>query len=622
MAKDYPKIKSVSFEPLGVLQNVFNYFITKEINNDYSFQFDMLLDDPKVSLIQDQNYVEIKGQLYTINLYTIRRTQSNEKFLHVEGAHIFYNLINEYREKDGELDNYKPNALQEDIMDELVINTPYSIISSEITKRNDIMLERGNILKNIVKSITTFGGEMQLNNFTFSVLNKLGNNTGAQVRYKKNMKEIVKTVDARAVVTRLFVYGKDGLTIESVNGGKKYLDSQYKDKYSYLRKGEIVYNDIEDPIKLLELGNELLIKNELPSISYQVPLLILKNNKIEYGDTVNVIDDELGIKLQSRALKYVEYLLPEESHLSSITLGNFITTMMDFYKKYEQSSQIVSKAFDRQTNNLNTNFLEGRINTLKNQLLASGAYATAQVLDNQGFLLENTNASSLDYGAMYLGPGIFAIADGKLGGTWNWRTFGTGKGFVADEIVTGTLRSLNIDNGNGNFTVDEDGNMFANSGVFKGKIQTYNGVNSLTIDPASGSILSVVNEITGNEMVRIDGAGNLKARDFGFINSTVASINNTFGYLIFKDANGNRIEFGAGLSDDDISITTRLNPNLNANVDVDTLYGSFRYNGSEVATVNYAVKDNLGQGIRLQYYNGHLEFYDPQLMDMVQLANT
>lgn len=47
--------------------------------------------------------------------------------------------------------------------------------------------------------------------------------------------------------------------------------------------------------------------------------------------------------------------------------------------------------------------------------------------------------------AMTLTGNGFAIADSKNEwGEWNWRTFGTGSGFSADEITTGFLSSDRI----------------------------------------------------------------------------------------------------------------------------------------------------------------------------------
>ena len=40
-------------------------------------------------------------------------------------------------------------------------------------------------------------------------------------------------------------------------------------------------------------------------------------------------------------------------------------------------------------------------------------------------MFENTNINSPDYGAVYIGPGILAIANEKTGSppTWNFRAF-------------------------------------------------------------------------------------------------------------------------------------------------------------------------------------------------------
>ena len=92
---------------------------------------------------------------------------------------------------------------------------------------------------------------------------------------------------------------------------------------------------------------------------------------------------------------------------------------------------------------VSTAWFEGVINGLQNQLVASGSYATAEVIEGKGILFENTNVSSNDYGAVYIGPGILAIADEKIGSppTWNWRTFGTGKGFTGDLLLANTVKA-------------------------------------------------------------------------------------------------------------------------------------------------------------------------------------
>jgi phage minor structural protein len=92
---------------------------------------------------------------------------------------------------------------------------------------------------------------------------------------------------------------------------------------------------------------------------------------------------------------------------------------------------------------LPTGSLNGTIDTLVNQLVASGAYTTAQVLPGKGLLFENTDSTSADFGAIYIGPGLLAISNSKdANGNWVWRSFGTGNGFTGDEITGGTILGI------------------------------------------------------------------------------------------------------------------------------------------------------------------------------------
>lgn len=93
--------------------------------------------------------------------------------------------------------------------------------------------------------------------------------------------------------------------------------------------------------------------------------------------------------------------------------------------------------------------------------------------------------------AMMISAKGFMIADGKITNptnqtwTWNWRAFGTGKGFTADEITVGTLRAITL----------EACNLLA-SNITSGTIK------SVTIETASltGNEISG-GKITGSEII-------------------------------------------------------------------------------------------------------------------------
>jgi phage minor structural protein, N-terminal region len=197
-----------------------------------------------------------------------------------------------------------------------------------------------------------------------------------------------------------------------------------------------------------------------PLVSYEFEVVELKaaagydeSESFRLGDTVHGYDEALKMAVTARIIDYTEY--PLEPERSKVTLANFKPDLTDALVGLEDARDRINNVTTGD-GGVRSDRLEGAINTLKNQLRASGAYATAEVLENEGYLLENTDKNSPDYGALYLGPGIFALASEKSGGgDWNWRTFGTGKGFTGDEITAGLIRAEFVQIGPG--TTFEDG---------------------------------------------------------------------------------------------------------------------------------------------------------------------
>lgn len=210
------------------------------------------------------------------------------------------------------------------------------------------------------------------------------------------------------------------------------------------RVGFVVFDQIDDPLELLQATWDYLQTVNRPTASYKLSVLDLEpfegpREAVRMGDWVLVIHRAVNpaIQLQARVIRIKRDLLSPEATV--IELGDARSTLSERVNTINRVIEKVQGINDNGT--FPTTHLQGAIDALKNQLVASGAYQDAEVLQDQGILLENTDAASSAYGAMYLGPGLFAIAGGKQGDEWNWRTFGTGKGFVADEMITGTLRA-------------------------------------------------------------------------------------------------------------------------------------------------------------------------------------
>jgi hypothetical protein len=123
-----------------------------------------------------------------------------------------------------------------------------------------------------------------------------------------------------------------------------------------------------------------------------------------------------------------------------VTLGNYAPTLVGTVSSIQSAqNQMRDRAgvWDR-SNAIDTitgagGALEYQLNLLKTQLAAtaSGMYSDA----NGNLIFENEAKTA----ALKLGAGILALANTKTGGEYNWRTFGTGDGFTADELITGRL---------------------------------------------------------------------------------------------------------------------------------------------------------------------------------------
>nr|DAZ11163.1 MAG TPA: tail protein [Caudoviricetes sp.] len=93
--------------------------------------------------------------------------------------------------------------------------------------------------------------------------------------------------------------------------------------------------------------------------------------------------------------------------------------------------------------NILTNKLEGSINTALNSIAGSEG---RMYWEDGKFICRDGKTDAESTMAMLLSPAGFMIANDKLAdGNWNWRTFGTGAGFTADEIIAGTLRAIAIE---------------------------------------------------------------------------------------------------------------------------------------------------------------------------------
>ena len=181
-----------------------------------------------------------------------------------------------------------------------IAGTGWRVGECNITKRRNAATLNTTALGVIDKLCTAFICERVYDtiNKTISFYEKIGEDKGVYFLRGLNLRKLFAKSDSYDFYTSIFPVGKDGLTIESVNNGSKYLEN-----YSYSRKKKTYLwtdDSYDDPQALLEDAGLKLEDLAKPTSSYSAEIWDLAKCKPGYtilsfslGDTITLIDKEL-----------------------------------------------------------------------------------------------------------------------------------------------------------------------------------------------------------------------------------------------------------------------------------------------------------------------------------------
>lgn len=199
------------------------------------------------------------------------------------------------------------------------------------------------ILKQIVK---TYRVEMIIDslNKNITFVEKRGEDRGVYFSSQLNLKSVGKQAQTTDFYTRIIPIGKDGLTIEAVNGGKKYIEN-----HTYSTKNKTYYWKDERYTVADNLKEDAAAKLEdmaTPRVSYTVDVTDLSKvskeyNLLEYhlGDVVTVTDDYTGLRIKQRIVRLVEY--PDSPENNTCEISNTKLSFEELTQKYDDTSDTV-----------------------------------------------------------------------------------------------------------------------------------------------------------------------------------------------------------------------------------------------------------------------------------------
>lgn len=356
-----------------------------------------------------------------------------------------------------------------------------------------------------------FGGEVQLRDQDGKVyidyLEHIGHGTDTKIELAVNLKTISREVDETSVITRLYPLGakltdsEKRLTIGSVNGGKDYIeDSALVAKYGVI-SGTQTWDDVTQASVLKTKATAYLKSANKAKKQYKITAVDLSTidmnfEQFELGCWYRVVNPLMEIDEDLRIIGITINLdSPEQSEL---TFGDKFETMTGFMTAKTKSLQTAIDDSEFR----NRQVIDSKIENATK--LITGAEGGHVILDPsekpERILIMDTADINTCKSCIQLnknGLGFWKSSDGgsaKDGPYTNaWTIDGN---LVASFITALTLTGLKINNGNGTFKVNENGNVIANKLSSKSATITGGSINIQTSSQNTSAIQLSHNEWT------------------------------------------------------------------------------------------------------------------------------
>jgi phage minor structural protein len=308
LALSRPVILDQNRRRLAVLENADDIILEQEINGIDQLTFTLPWKDTKRQYLQNENLVQLVDKFYIIRQVRVKRSGLSPAEVEVYAEAIWYDL--QFAEPVTK--SRWEEATPEEIMRDLLAGTGWSVGTVTITRRRTFEVEEGitNRLEALSELPGLFGGELKFksDNMAVDFTEPVGRKSGAAFVYSKNLEEVEAIYDTSELVTKLYLYGKNNMTIADANNGVPYLED-----YSYTNKVRVrVVKDerFTNPYHLKEKGQDALKVLARPRASYILKasdlsaLSGLSHEEFFLGDEVLVFDQELGINVTTRIMSW------------------------------------------------------------------------------------------------------------------------------------------------------------------------------------------------------------------------------------------------------------------------------------------------------------------------------
>ena len=376
---------------LAYLNKAYEVAVFEGLQETHTVSFKYPMKDEKAELIKENRIVSVEGQAYRITL--VKRDYSGSRIMTVKANRIFYDdALHHHLPTIGNDTDVTKSTIGVDPYDVIklaIADTKFELIPDSELKEMGMTrigadgvkidfyptdkINTYDVIQNVIEAYGR--GEIYYDNYRFAVVERIGKDNGVRMSIKKNMTSLSVERNTHELTTRLYMYGKDDLTISSVNGGKPYIDSKEGIEKYGIREAYRDYSDYDDPEKLKAFG-EWDLKGEGNEFRLDRPQLTITGDvvdlsklaeygdfyKIALGDTVHVFEDNIEHKQRIVSMTYYPYSAKQPS----VTIGQ-PTLANAYYHAWYMGKLIktIQKNSGR-ANKLKTSYFHGTVNSTQN----------------------------------------------------------------------------------------------------------------------------------------------------------------------------------------------------------------------------------------------------------------
>lgn len=416
--------------------------------------------------------------------FRISSVDKTRKKISLKAYHISYDA-NNYLIKDTFVVNKTCNQALTQLNNATDNTSPFSVYS-DITNTNSYRCVRKSLYEAWQLVVERWGGHLVRDNWNVSVMNSIGADNGVTVRYGKNLKDISVNYNWDDVVTKLLPVGKDGLMLTEiyVTSATQYtipftktvsFDQSNIDPEDYETEEE--YEQALDD-DLRAKAQAYVDENCLPKVSYTLKANLERISNV--GDTIEVIDEKLGINLITHLLSYTYDCILEK--YTELQFGNFTNQLSNLLSGIASSTTELVNSVNSET----VSKLEGELQTATQQIW--GVLGNSYVIyDGDKILVVDSLPKETATNVIMINSAGIGFSNTGISGTFNsaWTINGTMNmqninviNLVADMISGGNLAltSNTITISSDNFNVDSNGNLTCNNADVSGKITATSGL--------------------------------------------------------------------------------------------------------------------------------------------------